>query len=466
MKQQQIQDYYSQTPSARWLALISICLTNFIISISHSAANVATPVIASELNAEAILISWIPTAFLLSNVIMLLPSGRLADIYGRKKIFIIGLSIFIVTSFLAYLAANIEVLIFTRFLQGIGAAMMFATGMAIVISLFNEKNRGMALGFASGSLYVGMTCGPLIGGWLTESYGWRSVFLFPVIVSFISLILLLMKLKGEWKTDDATPLDWTGSLIFALWSSSLFVAVSLFPKSGSYVLILFSVFFLYLFFWQQSRSKHPLLRFRAIMDNHIFSRSLIASLCVYASSFPMIFLFSLYLQFIKGLSPTEAGQIIILQAMMMAVLAPISGRLSDLIEPRIITTTGCLIMAMAFALLQQIDSGTSLFIFSACLITLGTGLGLFSTPNNNAALSSVGKDRLSIASALLNLSRSLGNMFGSALMLLFVALIIGDAQIEPEQYPALLTVIHWSLGLSCLYSLFGAYFSYTRGNLR
>lgn len=466
MLDQEIQDYYQEHPSARWFALLSISLASFTNSISHSSVNVATPMIASDLQANAILVSWVPTAFLLSNVIVLLPAGRLADIYGRKKIYVIGMLIFIFTSMLAYLTNSIETLLVIRGLQGIGAAMMFATTMAMIMSLFTEKNRGVALGIASGSLYIGLASGPLLGGWFTEVYGWRSVFIFPAVISTTSLLLVFFFLKGEWKSKSPLTVDWIGALIFTVWASFLFIGVSIFPGINSYILLFVGFTSLFVFYLQQNRSKNPLVRFKAILDNHIFSRSLFASCCTYASNFPLIFLFSLYLQFIKNLSPTETGKIIILQAVMMAILAPIAGKLSDLFEPRIIATLGCLIMSSAFGALMAIDADTSLYFFSGCLICLGIGFGMFTTPNNNAALSSVEKDKLSIASALLNLSRTMGNMVGTAMMLLLVAVIIGDAKIEPSQYNSLLQVIRLALGLSCLYTICGAYFSYTRGNIR
>jgi len=268
-----IQKYYANTPSAKWLVLVSICLTNFLNSVTNSSVNVATPSIASALQANAILVSWIPTSFLLSSVVMLLPAGRLADIHGRKK------------------------------------------------------------------------------------------------------------------------------------------------------------------------------------------------LC-FCFRYPLIFLISLYLQFIQGLSPHDAGQIMVLQAITMAIVAPIAGRLSDRFEPRIIATSGCLIMACAFGLLDRINDTTPLYYIGACLLTLGFGFGLFTTPNNNAALSSVDKERLGIATALLNLSRVFGNMMGIAMVMILVSLIIGHAELKPQQFPALMTTIRWALALSCIYTVTGAYFSYTRGNIR
>jgi EmrB/QacA subfamily drug resistance transporter len=466
LNNQDIQSYYSDNPVARWLALTSICLATFINAIQNSSINIAIPNIVADLHADAILVSWIPTAFLLTSVVMLLPSGRLADLHGRKKIYLSGIVLLGLASALAVVAQRIEWLLFTRMLQGIGAAMTFATGLALVMSLFTSENRGVALGLASGSLYIGLACGPLIGGWLTESYGWRSVFMFPVPLLAVSFTLISVRVKGDWTGEHQQRVDWLGCFILAVWTTALFVGVSRLPGMESVVLIMIGMAGLTGFVYQQAGSEYPLIRFGRIINNQVFLHSLLASTCVYSSNYPLIFLFSLYLQYIQGLSPIAAGQIMVLQALMMALLAPISGRLSDNYEPRIIATTGCLIMFGAFLVLQSIDTDTSLYLIGGALMTLGVGFGLFTTPNNNAALSSIDKSRLSIGSALLNLARVAGNILGTAVVLVLVSIFIGGERIDPDRYDALLTVIHWTLAISSLCTLTGAYFSYTRGNIR
>lgn len=457
------QDYYDQSPAARWLALASISISNFVVSVTMSAVNVAVPMLARDLAASAIMVSWVPTAFLLANAIFLLPAGRMADIHGRKKIFLTGMTLFSVSCVMAYVAPNIELLLLTRVLQGIGGAFAFATGLAILMTIFTASNRGTALGIAAATLYLGLSLGPVIGGWFTEHFGWRSVFLFPVVLGGISVTLTVWRLKGEWKNATPNKVDWLGSFIFAVWSSALYIGISMIPSPLAWVLIPAGIAGAVGFYYQQLASPSPLIRFKVIMQNHVFSRSLASNLCIYSSNYPFVFLFSLYLQFIQGMSPASAGKIMVLQPMMMAILAPIAGRLADRFEPRYIATTGCVMMSCAFGILQFIGEDTGLALISSGLILLGIGFGLFTTPNNTAALSSMDKERLGIGSALLNLSRVSGNMIGTATVLLLVTLFIGHVKIEPPQYPALLMLIHVALGMSCVLTLGGAWLSYSRG---
>jgi len=465
LKPEAIQKYYELNPSARWLALASISISSFVISLTMSAVNIAVPAIAQDLSANAILVTWVPTAFLLANAILLLPAGRLADIHGRKKVYLTGMIVFTCACLMAYMAPNIEFLVLTRLLQGIGGALTFATGLAIVMTIFTSKDRGVALGIASATLYLGLSCGPIIGGWFTEHYGWRTLFLVPVVLGFSSICIIMLRLKGEWKNDLAEKVDWFGCLILTIWTSSFFIGISFIPQPKSFVLLFAGLIFLVYFFYQQQHSKYPLIKFKAIMENRIFSRSLMANICIYASNYPFVFLFSLYLQFIKAMSPTDAGKLMVIQPIMMAIVAPFAGRLSDHFEPRIIATAGCLIMAISFGMLQTLNTTSTNFIVGGALMMLGTGFGLFTTPNNNAALSSIDKNRLGIGSALLNLARVSGNIIGTATILMLVSIFIGQVKIEVEQLPSLSVIVHIALGISCLLSLCASYFSYSRGNI-
>ena len=463
MNQQQTREYYRDSSAARWAALIVVCIGSFLTPLSLSSVHIATPALANDLQADAILVSWVPTAFLLSNVITLLPVGRLADIWGRKRTYLAGSILFAIFSILAGFAPNIELLLVTRVLQGVAASMIFGCTLAIVTSVFEGGQRGGALGLTSAAVYLGLTCGPLIGGWLTETFGWRSVFFFPVPLSLLGIVLLVIKLKGEWRGAANHKVDRVGTLLFAVGAITLFLGISGLPAPGAIVTLVVSFVLLGLFVKHQEITEFPLVRLSVVAGNKVFSRSLLASILMYGANYPLIFLLSLYLQFVRGMTAIEAGKLMLLQALTMAIVAPIAGRLSDRHHAPLIASGGCIVVAVGFGILQWLSFDTPVYVVCVALVVLGIGHGLFSTPNNSAAMGAVAEERLGIASSLLSLSRVIGNMLGTAVLLLLMTLYIGAEQIEVEHYPALLSVIKVSLVCSLLFSIFGAVCSLARG---
>lgn len=452
--------------SSRWLALASLCLVTFLIPQAMSAVNIALPVIASELKADAVAISWLSTVNLWGSVVLMLPAGRLADMLGRKRIYLLGTLSFSLSSLLVLLPQSVESLLLVRLCQGLSSALVFGTAMAMASALFDDKNRGMALGFVSTSVYLGLTCGPLVGGFLTEWLGWRSVFWMPVPFLLLSIVLVLAAIKGDWRSRERGRFDWLGSGLFAGWTTALFFGLSGLPEWLYLLLLMLGFAVLVVFIRQQKASAHPLVNIQALQQNRVLSRSMLTGLFMYGAHAPLLFLLSLYLQFIQGMSPATSGQLILLQALMMACLAPVAGRLSDRFEPRLIATLGCGLFAAGHLCLLGIDADTSMTRIALALVLLGVGFGLFSSPNNNAALSAVSKDRLSIASALLSLARTLGNMFSMAIVVLLFNQLLGSTELSPEQYPALLEVLQLALGLGLTYCLVAGWSSWSRGRVR
>lgn len=460
------QAYYDQNPQARWLALASICLCLFISVLTMSATNIAIPVMAKELQASAVAVSWIPLMAIWGMVMLLLPVGRLADIYGRKKLYVIGLISFSTVSLFIFFVDSIESLLVLRVMQGFSTAMVNGTGVAIIGSIFVNSGRGMALGISASSVYFGLSCGPLIGGLIAEYFGWRAIFWMPVLVILIALSLVLLNLKGEWKQDKPEPLDKLGSLLFAAWVSCFFVGSSGLPEWKHSLLILAGFVLLLVFLRQQKRAKYPLVRLNILVKNRVFSRSILSSFLMYGAHFASIFLLILYLQYIHDLTPLEAGKLLLVQMLSMMILAPIAGRLSDKFEPRIIGTIGCALVAVGFVLLSSVGLETSMTYVFISLVFLGVGFGLFSSPNNHATIGAAQKKELSIASALLSLSRTMGNMFGNSLVMMLMSVVIGsDTVIQPANYPQLLWIIQTSFIGSIFAALVAAYFSFSRGKI-
>ncbi len=440
-------------PATRNLALFVVCMGSCLSPLCLASVNVAIPSMAQALNADAILVSWMPTVFLLSNVALMLPFGKLADNFGRKRIYALGLAINASASFGAFLSPSIEWILFFRCIQGAGSAMSFGTGMAIITSVFPADKRGLPLGLNTASVYIGLTIAPALGGLITEILGWRAVFFLPVPLAALLITLILIYLKADWKKNTYSPFDWTGTAIFGTATLALVFGLTRLPEWQGLLILMLAFTLMGVFIWHQSRSPAPLIRVQMFRESRLLSCSLMSASLMYASTYPLSFLLSLYLQYIRGLSPLAAGQVILVQAMAMACLAPFAGKLSDRIEPRVISTAGCVSVALGFGLLTQLDSDTTNATISTALICIGIGFGLFSAPNHNSVMSAVPPQDVGLASATINLARVSGNLVGISLVNLLVHLLLGDTKITPEYYPQLLSTLHLALtvafGFTC-----------------
>lgn len=445
------------------IALLIVCAGYLIAPLGMAAVNVAIPALAEDLQANAIKVGWLPTLYILSNVAFMLPLGKLADNYGRKRIFVAGLALNALAAGMCAIATNIDWILFWRFIQGAAGAMIFGTGVAIITSVTPSHKRGAALGTVAACVYVGLTLAPAVGGWLTEWLGWRAVFYFQIPFVLVLLVLIRLTLHGEWKNDQHSRFDWLGSSIFIIFSFSLVYGLSKLPELLGIILVLISIMSLMMFVFHQSQHNQPLIRVQMFRESRVFSLSLSTSFLMYASNFAIVFLLSLYLQYIRGYTPAEAGQILLLQALCMAIVAPIAGKLADRFQSRIVATLGCVIVASGFSFLNQIDIETSAAYIGGSLALIGLGFGLFSTPNNSAIMGAVNEQEVGVASASMNLSRTIGNLVGMSLVNLMIHHYIGDATFTPEQNPALLSTVSLALKMSLGFVIVACFLSAVRG---
>ncbi|RLI70428.1 MFS transporter, partial [Archaeoglobales archaeon] len=340
----------------RLTVLIVAAIASFLTPFMGSATNIALPPIGKEFKADAIILGWVATSYLLAAGIFSVPFGRIADMKGRKRIFVAGLFIYSLGSFLSAISPSAGFLIAFRVVQGIGGAMIFATGIAIITSVFPPAERGKAIGINVGAVYVGLSLGPFIGGYLTQNFGWRSLFFVNVPIGILALLLTLWKLKGEWAEARGEKFDFIGSIIYSL--TLLTVIYGLTESAIHFLfagLILLLAFVLY-----ESKIKHPVLEIRLFKENLTFSLSSLAALLNYAATFAVGFILSLYLQYIKNLNPQQAGIILIAQPVLMAIFAPFAGWLSDRIEPRIVASAGMAVTALSLFVFIGIDSTTTM----------------------------------------------------------------------------------------------------------
>jgi len=448
------------------VVIFIVCCGAFLAPLSMSAVNVALPAMGEALGADAFTLSLMPTIFLLCNVALILPFSRLADNYGRKRIYALGITVSAMGALCSYYAPTAEWILVFRGVQGSGSAMIFSSGLALISSVFSAKERGLPLGLNTASVYLGLTAAPLIGGWVTDSFGWQGVFLLPVIPLLTVVALIIFGLKGkEWKKAQYSALDWRGALIYAGWSAALVAGLTTLPSPSGIIALLIAAALLFVFIRHQSRQSEPLVRLELFRGNKLLTRSLSCSILMYAANYPVSFILSLYLQYIMGLEALEAGQILLFQALAMAFIAPFSGRLSDRIEPRILSTMGCIGVACGFTLLVQIGFDSSPNQVALALFFMGVGFSLFSVPNNNAIIGSVDANHIGLVSATVNLARTTGNLVGISLINLIVRQILGEVQIEPEQYPLLLTTLHTALTIGLTLVVTAILLSASRGRV-
>jgi EmrB/QacA subfamily drug resistance transporter len=446
--------------------LLATTLAAFLTPFTESSINFALPQIGKELMMDDILLSWVPTAYILTAVMLLVPIGRFADIYGKKMIFRSGIITYTLASILLTIASSSSMLIVFRVLQGIGGAMTFSTSVAILTSVFPPNERGKVLGINVAAVYIGLSIGPVLGGILTEYFGWRSVFLINVPLGLTVISVAFWKLKGEWAEAKGEKFDFTGSIAYSLALMAVVYGFTLLPERIGGWLILAGISVLVAFIWWETRVASPILHTSLFRHNTVFVFSNLAALINYSATFAVSFLLSLYLQFIKGLGPQNAGLVLIAAPAIQAILSPLAGRLSDRIEPRMLASLGMGLTAIGLLMLTFLDSRTSLWFIITSLIILGGGFGLFSSPNTNAIMSSVKMKFYGVTSATLATMRQVGMALSMGTAMLLFSLFIGRVQITPEYYRPLLTSVHTAFIIFTVLCVGGIFASLARGKVR
>jgi len=445
------------------VVLYAVVFTSFVNPLLSAAINVALPDIATEFSMNAVTMSWVAMAFLLSSGIFLVPFGKLSDLSGRKRIFIWGNCIILITTLLCGLSFNSTSLIIFRAIQGVGGAMVFATGMAIVTHLFPPEKRGRALGINVAAVYLGLSLAPVIGGFLTQALGWRSIFFVLLPFELVALVLASLFLHNDHKTASLRNFDIRGTILYMLAISSLITGFSRLPEGNAIILTVSGILLLVLFVYIELKQKHPVMDISLFKGNRLFAFSNLSAFINYATTFAVSFILSLYLQYVKGMSPRDTGLLLISQPVLMTIVSTFSGRLSDKFDPRILSSVGMAITVTGLVLLTFISATTSNLYISISLVILGSGFGLFSSPNTNSVMGSVSKQYLGIASATLGTMRITGQMMSLGLATLMIHLFIGDAHITPAVHQPFIHSIRLLFLIFTGLSILGIFASMARG---
>ncbi len=448
------------------VVLLVTTLSSFLAPFMGSSVVIGLPAIEKEFSMNAVALSWVSLSYLLAAAMFLVPFGKIADIHGRKKIFKYGILIDIAASLLLSISTNEIELIFLRIIQGIGAAMIFGTGIAILTSVYPPGERGKALGITVAGVYTGLSLGPVIGGILTQEFGWRSIFLSYVPLELIIIVLTYLELKDEWADAKGEKLDLVGSTIFGFSLISIMYGFSLLPEIRGTELVLFSFIGFVVFVRWELRVKNPVLETHLFKNNPVFTFSILAALINCSATFAVGFFLSLYLQDIKGFNPEGAGLVLVAQPIVMAAFSPIAGRLSDKIEPRIVASIGMAFTTFGLLLFTFLNENTTIEYIVISLILLGFGFALFSSPNTNAIMSSVEKRFYGVASATLGTTRLMGQMLSIGIATMILAIYLGKAEISPEKYSLFLSSVKVAFIIFAVFCFAGIFASLARGKIR
>ena len=405
---------------------IAVLITSFIGPFASSGLSVAIPSIGQEFIADANQLSYVVFAFLLGSAMFILPTGKLSDIFGRRKVYNIGLWLFALSFFATIFVNNIEMLVALRFVQGCVMSLIFGPGMALLVSAHPPEDRGRIIGYSAAATYSGLSMGPVLCGLLCEFLGWRSIFVATTLVVGLA-IGMLSNIKEEWYGDKEAKFDITGSICFVIASPLLLYGLAEINQGmSSWLMLLAGAIGMGIFLLIEARSKSPCLDVSLLLHNPVFTLSNIAALLHYSGTFAISFLMSLYLQIICHMSASAAGCVILLQPVMMALLSPKAGVLSDHIFPGKVASVGMAVTGIGLFAFSFLTETTPLWQIGLNLLWIGVGFALFSSPNNNAIMGAIQPSYYGTASSLLATMR----LFGQAISMAVVTMVLVLYQVQ------------------------------------
>ncbi len=408
--------FFSARPTWKWFILINVLIGATMSALDVSIVNVAMPTLKSEFNTTMSVIEWVAMAYMLTLTIFLPFFGRLADMFGRSKLYNAGFVVFTVGSLFCGMSMSAGMLIGARVLQAVGAGLLQANSVALITQAFPGNERGKAIGIQGAVQAIAMAVGPFVGGVLIATVGWRAVFYINIPIGILGTIAALYILPPNQKTDKKETIDYLGTIFFA---SGLAFLVLTFNEVvelgwGSTTIMVYFInacILLGLFVLTELRVKHPLIDLK-LFKNSTFLIGNLTGMMSYYVLFAVLFLMPFYLEKVLNFSPALTGSLLTPIPLAMAFVAPFAGHISDKYGSRIMTASGMLVSAVACFALMFLGVQVHLPILIGELILLGVGMGMFTPPNNSAIMGAAPKEKLGLAGGVLNMMRSLGLIFG------------------------------------------------------
>lgn len=404
--------------SRKWYVMWAIAMGIFLATIDGSIVNVALPTLTEQLNTDFPTVQWVVLSYLLTITTLQAVVGRLADMYGRKLLYNSGFVVFTVGSLLCGLSPTVGWLIAARVLQGVGAALILALGMAIITDAFPPGERGRALGIAGSIVSIGIVTGPTLGGVIIENLTWHWIFFVNVPVGILGTYVAWRYIP-QTRPPGGQQFDLAGAATLCVFLLALLLGLTTGQRQGftspqALGLFVAAAFFLVTFIVLERRHPQPIID-PAMFRSALFRTNLITGFLVFIALGSGV-LIPFYLENTLGYRVQQVGFLLAVVPIALGITAPISGALSDRFGSRPISVAGLAVAALGFLALSTLTTGTSAAGFALRYLPVGIGVGLFQSPNNSAIMGSVERKRLGVASSLLAITRSLGQTVGIAVL--------------------------------------------------
>lgn len=445
------------------ITVMVVVITAFVTTFTGSALNLSIPDIGKEFGVSASFVGWLVTGYTLAVAAFSVPMGRIADITCRKTVLAVGITIFTGCCIAAVFSVSMVMLMIVRIIQGIGAAMIFSTNMPVLISAFPGNMRGRVIGYSLAATYVGLSSGPVVGGFMNQNFGWKSIFILTGALAAAALAATILKLPKDKAENEGYSADIKGNIQYVFFVVLLMYGLSEISKGWIPAALAAAGIIVGIFFVKHElKTKDPAVNVRLFKENIGYAFSNISALLNYGATFAIGYLISIYLQVVMGYSSQTAGFIMISQPVIMAVLSPIMGRFSDRFSPFKMSSVGMAFCAIGTGIFIFISQGTSLVVIIAALIITGLGFALFSSPNTNAVMSCVEKENYGVASSVLATMRSIGHTLSMVIVTIIVTRYMGDKPLSEADPEILINVINISFIIFTVICVVGVFVSLKR----
>jgi EmrB/QacA subfamily drug resistance transporter len=406
-------------------------ITSFFAVFLSNGIIIGVPAIAQDFAMNNVIQNWVPTIFFLVVAVFTVPAGQISGKFGVKKSLLAGITVFLIGSIGACISFSTESFLIFRIMQGAGVAFLNVSAMAMVVHAVSPKNRGKALGFTVTGVYLATSLSPVICGFLVHNLGWRSMFYFVIPFLALCIILMITKIPQEWKTYQDDKIDKVGSLLYGIGILFFIYGFTSLITTMGKILTVLGIILLVIFGSYELRQKSPVFNMN-LFKNKKFTSSNVAALCSYLAIMVVTTILNYHFQYVRGWDAQMSGMILIITPIIMAIMAPNAGKLSDKIHPQKLAAIGIGIAAVALAILTFLTGDTPLYVVILAMVLQGIGMGLFSSPNMNAIMSSVPPKDAPTASASQATMRTIGQTMSLGLLTLIFAWVMGNLELAPQ----------------------------------